>query len=348
MKTAYLEEIRHIVIKEVDKPSYGPYEALIKVRVSGICGSDVHTYRGHHPFRKPPVVLGHEVAGEIISVGDRVTRVKVGDRVALEPQIPCGICTSCVRGTPNLCRNKRVPGVGWDGTFSEFIVAPEGVLHKLNEGIGYDEGALIEPTAVAYRAFRLGAVSYGKSVAVLGAGAIGCLAAHFCQMAGAQPLLVTDIKDYNLAFIHSAGQCQPANPLHEDVLALGNQITAGEGFDVVIVTSGARDSLDEAIHLCRPQGVVVVVSVSPNDMSIDANLLLTKEVQVRGTITYTSEDFREAAALVNSRNFDVRPFVTQHVTLDEVPEVFEMIDNGMDHIKVVIDFTPEGEEAGKA
>jgi L-iditol 2-dehydrogenase len=338
MKTAYLEAVKHIVIKDVDKPSYGPYDALIRVHVSGICGSDVHTYRGHHPFRKPPVVLGHEVAGEVVSIGSQVTRVKVGDRVALEPLIACGTCTWCVRGVPNLCPHKRVPGVGWDGTFSEYIVAPEGVLHGLGAGIGYDEGALMEPTAVAYRAFRLGEIGFGTSVAVLGAGAIGCLAARLCQVAGADPLLVTDIKDYNLAFISSLGSCQPVNPLREDVLAVGKQVTAGEGFDVVIVTSGTRDSLSEAIHLCRAQGVVVVVSISPGDTPIDANALLTKEVRIQGTITYTKQDFREAVALVNSRKFDVRPFVTQHIALDEVPDAFEKIDSGMEHIKVVIDF----------
>jgi L-iditol 2-dehydrogenase len=214
----------------------------------------------------------------------------------------------------------------------------------LDDGIGYDEGAMMEPTAVAYRAFRLGAISYGRSVAVLGAGAIGSLVARFCQKAGASPLLITDIKDYNLAFIRSQGQCHPLNPLREDVLAVGKQLTAGEGFDVVIITSGTRDSLSEAVHLCRSQGVVIVVSISPKDMPFDANALLTKEVRVQGTITYTSQDFREAVALINSRDFDVRPFITHHITLDEVPAVFEKIDRGMDYMKIAIDFKPAGTE----
>ncbi len=110
MKAAVLEAAKRLVVEEVDEPTPGEHDALIGVHASGVCGSDVHTYLGHHPFRKPPVVLGHEVAGTVIRVGDAVERVKVGDRVAVEPHIYCGECEFCARGLVNLCRNKRVLG----------------------------------------------------------------------------------------------------------------------------------------------------------------------------------------------------------------------------------------------
>lgn len=344
MKALFLEKPKHVVIKEVEKPECGEHEALIEVQASGICGSDVHTYRGHHPFRKPPVVLGHEVAGKIVQIGKSVEHVQIGDRVAVEPHLYCGTCKFCTQGFPNLCDNKRVPGHGWAGTFSEWIVAPAKVLHKLADSVSYEEGSMLEPTAVAYRAFRTGRISMGHKVAVHGAGTIGSLVAHLCQKTGVSQLMVTDIKEFNLNFVRSLGPCYAVNAATQNVLEEGSLLTGGEGFDTIIITSGSKDSLTEATRLCRPQGTIVIIALYPGEISVDVNSLVTREVNIRGSLTYTSNDFRETADLVNSGAFDVRPFITQKISLDEAPSVFEKLDKGFDCIKAVIDLS---EYAGK-
>jgi L-iditol 2-dehydrogenase len=339
VRALFLEKPRHAVIREVERPECGEHDALIEVHASGICGSDVHTYRGHHPFRKPPVVLGHEVAGKVVEIGRSVERVKIGDRVAVEPHLYCGMCRFCTEGLPNLCRDKRVPGHGWAGTFSEWIVAPAKVLHKLADSVSYEEGSMLEPTAVAYRAFRTGGISMGRKVAVLGAGTIGSLVAHLCQKTRVSRLMVTDIKEYNLNFIRSLGPCTPVDAATEDVVERGRLLAGGQGFDTVVVTSGSKDSLTEATRLCRPQGTIVVIALYPGEVSVDVNGVVTSELNIRGSLTYTSNDFRETVDLVNSGAFDVRPFITQRIGLDEAPGVLEKLDKGFDCIKAMIDLS---------
>lgn len=336
MKAAVLEAPKKLVIKDVDEPECGEHEVLIEVQASGVCGSDVHTYLGHHPFRKPPVTLGHEVAGEVIRLGGAVEGLKVGDRVAVEPHIYCGECEFCARGLVNLCRNKRVPGVGWAGTFSERIAAPEKVLHKLADGVSYEEGAMLEPLAVAYRAFRTAQVGEGSRVAVLGAGAIGSLVARLCQWAGVSELMVTDIKGYNLDFISSLGPCNAVNAAETDTVEEGLNLTDGAGFDAVLVTSGSRGSMTEAVKLCKPRGVVVAIALYPGEVPFDANLLVTREITAQGCLTYTSGDFGDVARLINDGEVDLKPFITERIGLEEAPDLFGRIEEGMDHIKVMI------------
>jgi 2-desacetyl-2-hydroxyethyl bacteriochlorophyllide A dehydrogenase len=306
----------------------------------------MHAYRGDHPFRRPPVVLGHEVAGEVVAVGPRVTGTRPGDRVAVEPQISCGECAFCLDGLTNFCARMRrpgQPGADWSGTFAERIVAPERVLYRLDDAVGYDEGSMVEPLAVAYRAFRRAGVRMGMRVAVLGAGNIGALIAHLCQRARVSTLLVTDVKDYNLDFVASLGECVPVNAAREDVVEAGHAATAGEGFDVVAVASGAHDSLLEAARLLRPQGVVALVSLFPEHVPVDGTAMVLREVQVRASLTYTATDFREATRLVNGRGVDLRPFVTRRIGLEQVPEAFREMDGGLDYVKVMIELEqPEG------
>lgn len=345
MKAAVLEAPKRLVVRDVDEPACGEHEALIEVQASGVCGSDVHTYLGHHPFRKPPVTLGHEVAGEVIRVGDAVEKVKVGDRVAVEPHIYCGECEFCARGLVNLCRNKRVPGVGWAGTFSERIAAPEKVLHKLDDSVSYEEGAMLEPLAVAYRAFRTGRIGPESKVAVLGAGAIGSLVARLCQWAGVSALMVTDVKGYNLDFVSSLGPCKPVNAAEADTVEEGLPLTGGMGFDAVVVTSGSRGSMSEAVRMCKPRGIVVAVALYPGEIPFDANLLVTREVTAQGCLTYTSGDFGEVTRLVNDGEVDLKPFITERIGLDEAPALFDRIEAGMEHIKVMIELG-KGQDRG--
>jgi L-iditol 2-dehydrogenase len=328
MRAAVLEQPRQVSV--IDVPDPVPEDGvLIRMRAVGLCGSDVHTWRGHHPFRKPPVVLGHEGAGEVVSSGD--SAFSVGDRVAVLPALSCRDCTRCEAGEPHLCSAKRVPGGGWPGMLSEYFVAPARVLVPLDDGIGYDEGALIEPLAVAWHCTGEGAVRAGDSAAVLGGGPIGALVAAVSRIRGAASVLVSDVKAYNREFLVSQGV--------EQVVVPADLLDLGEGFDVVVVASGHPSCLAEALALCRPRGRVVLLPMFAGALTVDLNPVVLKEVRIQGSTIYTPADFRAAARLVNQRVLDVRPYITEVVPLDRTPEVLTAIDAGSDHLKIQIDPT---------
>jgi L-iditol 2-dehydrogenase len=309
---------------------------LLRMRAVGLCGSDLHTWRDHHPFRKPPVVLGHEGAGEVVSSADPA--FSVGDRVAVLPALSCRECTRCEAGHPHLCVAKRVPGGGWPGMLSEYFAAPARVLVPLGDEIGYGEGALIEPLAVAWHCTGEGAVNGGDSVAVLGGGPIGSLVAAVSRIRGASTVLVSDVKAYNREFLGRQGIPQAIDPLETDLLSAGAALT-GDGFDVVVVASGHPGCLAEALALCRPRGRVVLLPMFAGPLTVDLNPAVLKEIRIQGSTIYTPADFRAAARLINDRVLDARPYITETVALDRTPQVLTAIDAGADHLKIQIDPT---------
>ncbi|TCC42853.1 hypothetical protein E0H75_38230 [Kribbella capetownensis] len=332
MRAAVLEAPRQVSVNEVPDPDAGG-DVLLRMRAVGLCGSDLHTWLGHHPFRKPPVVLGHEGAGEVVASGD--SRFSVGDRVAVLPALSCWECTRCEAGNPHLCVHKRVPGSGWPGMLSEYFAAPGRVLVPLSDDIGYDEGAMIEPVAVAWRSTS--AVRAGDAVAVLGGGAIGALAAAVSRQRGARAVLVSDIKQHNRDFLALQGVDAVVDPA--ELEAVGVAVSGGDGFDVVVVASGHPSCLAEALALCRPRGQVVLLPMFGAALTVDLNPVVLKEVTIQGSTIYTPADFAAAARLVNHRVLDVRPYITSVVGLGEAPDVLEAIDAGSDHIKTQIDPT---------
>jgi L-iditol 2-dehydrogenase len=329
MRAAVLEEPRRVSVRDVPDPAGGT-DVVLRMRAVGLCGSDLHTWRGHHPFRKPPVVLGHEGAGEVVASGD--STLATGDRVAVLPALSCWDCTRCEAGHPQLCAHKRVPGGGWPGMLSEYFAAPARVLVPLADGIGYDEGALIEPLAVAWHCTGGGAVRAGDAVAVLGGGPIGSLVAAVSRIRGAASVLVSDVKEYNRKFLVTQGVDHVVDPLATDLFAVGE-------FDVVVVASGHPSCLAEALALCRPRGRVVLLPMFAGPLTVDLNPVVLKEIRILGSTIYTPADFRAAARLVNERVLDVRPYITEVVPLDRTPEVLAAMDRGADHLKIQIDPT---------
>jgi L-iditol 2-dehydrogenase len=338
MRSLFLKAEGDLEIVDVGEPSCGPYDVVIAVKAGGICGSDVSTYLGHHPFRQPPVVLGHEVAGQVMSIGAEVTQHRVGQRVAVEPLIPCGTCRECHEGHTNLCANRRVPGKGWAGTFSDLITAPESVVHEIPDHLSYAEASLIEPTAVSWRACRLAEVSSTSRVAVLGAGAIGSLAAAISASLGSADTLVTDVKDFNLSIVGAIEGIRTIN-----VATRSDDLVREAGmFDAVIVAAAAPGIFDQAIQLCRPGGKIVNVALFDYQPTFQVNDVTVREISIVGSYVYDHDDFRAALELLSSGGVSIAPFLTQVVPLAAATNVFADIARGMDHMKIVIDFSQEG------
>lgn len=336
MRAAVLEDRGRIRITEVERPLPGPGDHLIEMRSVGICGSDMHAFRGHHPFRKPSVVLGHEGAGRVVQAPDG-SRFLPGDRVAIMPVLSCWQCSRCEIGLPHLCDHKRVPGSGWEGMLGEFVPAPERVLFALADDIGYDEGAMMEPVAVAWHTTRTGGVAAGQSVAVLGAGSIGGLVAAVCRLHQVTTLMVSDIRQHNLDIVEKLTACHPVNAADADVVEAGTRLTDGNRFDVVVVASGHPTCMEEALALSRPRGTVVVLPMFSGAVEVNFNPVVLNEVIIRGSTIYTPADFRSAVDVVNSRRLDVRPYLGTTLRLDETQVAFERLDDGADVIKVQID-----------
>ncbi|WP_252312212.1 zinc-binding dehydrogenase [Sinobaca sp. H24] len=212
MKAVFVEEAEKIVLKEVEKPGIKEDEVLIKVFTAGICGSDIHTYKGLHPFRKPPVVIGHEVAGEVVDIGKHVSNVKVGDRVTVEPQLGTGESEGEMTGNVNYSDKRTAPGMGeWLGTMADYFVSPESLVVALPDSVSYERGVLVEPLAVGVHAAYKAAVKPDDKVAVLGSGPIGLLTLTAVRAKGVEQTVVTDVLDYSLDVARELGASATIN-----------------------------------------------------------------------------------------------------------------------------------------
>ena len=205
-----------IEFREVPIPVPSRDEVLIKTMRIGICGSDIHVYHGKHPFTKYPVTQGHEVSGQIVALGDGVTRFAVGQKVTLEPQVVCGRCYPCRHGKYNLCEKLKVMGFQTTGAASEYFIAKASRVTLLPQEMSYDEGAMIEPLAVTVHAVNRAGSIAGQKVAILGAGPIGILLAQSAKALGAAQTLITDISAYRLKLAQECGVDFCVNTTQED------------------------------------------------------------------------------------------------------------------------------------
>ena len=342
MKRALLVATQQIVIEEVDRYEPAPGEALIRVEATGVCGSDISTYLGHHPFRKPPVVLGHEVSGRVEAIGDGQPHRLLGRRVALRPLIACGRCEECRSGDTNLCRDRRVPGLSWAGTWAEYIVAPLTVLHPVAETVSAQAAALVEPAAVALHALLRAGCSEGSTIGIVGAGAIGALSAEIARALGGRVMVVTDISRVKLDFVAGRVPCTTVL-VPEDPVIAALDTTGGHGLDAVIVTAAAPGALDQALRMTRPGGVVVVVALGGAQVPIGLDDAVLREVDIRGSYVYTEDDFDRVIDLVETGRLDLDVLVTAVAPLEDAAAVMAALVGGDEQIKVV--FTPGSSES---
>lgn len=339
MKAAVLQDYFKIAIEEVPEPEPAPNEVKIRVVATGICGSEMHAYKGTHPFRHPPSILGHELAGDIVAVGSRVKGFAVGDRVTIDPQRVCGVCDDCKAGYPNACAEKIMLGVQeWTGSFGEYIVCPESQLYRLPDHVSYEEGSMVEPLAVGVHAIRQGEVKPGDSVLVLGGGTIGLSALAGAIDAGATTTILTDAFDFNLAIARRMGATATVNVRQQDVTQVVREITDGKGVDVAVVAVGLTAVLNQAIATVKKRGIVVLVGLFEQAPTIqDTFAIIGSERMIRGSQTYRPQDVERALELIASGRTDVKAMITHRLPMSQVAQAFEMVDKRTeDCVKVVL------------
>jgi L-iditol 2-dehydrogenase len=336
MKAAVVRGVEKVSIEEIERPSIKDDEVLIKARMVGVCGSDLHLFRGTHAFRKPPAILGHEIAGDVIEIGRDVKHVKVGDRVTVEPQYGCGECAFCRQGQVNLCAEKIVPGTArWIGVFVQYFNAPEKVVHKLNDSVSYKMGTMIEPLAVAVHALRRAGAKEKNCLVILGSGTIGLLCLVVAKRLGYGKVVCTDTARFNLDMALRHGAALAIDPLETNVADAVKKLTDGKGADLALVAAGASDILDQAAACVGKHGEIGIIAMITDKIPFHSYQIVFNEQTMYGAMTYTSDDFKEAADMINA-GLDLTEFVTQTVDLEHTQEGLDILSQKKENVVKVM------------
>lgn len=341
MKAVFVDDAEKVVVKEATLPELKENEVQIKVSVAGICGSDIHTYKGLHPFRKPPVIIGHEVAGEVVEVGEKVTRFKVGDRVTVEPQIGTGESEGIMTGNINYSDNRLAPGMGdWLGTMAEYFIAPEAQVLPLPDTVTYDEGVLVEPLAVGVHAAYKGEVQQTDRVAILGAGPIGLLTLIAVKDRGVENVVVTDVLEYSLEKAKEMGASSVINIKEkQNWVNEAKEVLDKGSFDKVFITAGVPGIVNDALNLLKKGGRVVTVAMFHGQQEIDIEQLQQNEKEVVGCMTYNRPDSEKALEIITKGELGVDKVISHKLHYKEAGKGFKMVDKKLDNsVKVLISF----------
>ncbi len=324
LRCAVLRKPREMALEDRPLPA-GPAKgwALIKVKAVGICGSDIHAYRGTQPFQTYPRMLGHEMSGVLAGP---TSRLKKGQPVTVEPLLRCGRCYPCRQGRYNCCVDLKVMGVHVDGAMCEEVAVPEQLVFPLPGKIALDEAALCEPVAVACQAVKRARVTPGDAVWVIGAGPIGLLAMQVARAKGAS-VLISDIDADRLSLARTLGADAAVNPSREDLPTALDRLTRGDGPNVVIEAVGSQATIDQAVQAVSAAGRVVLVGLFGESMPFKPIALVRKELDLLGSRN-SSGMFPEAIGLIAEGRIDVAHLITHRFNLDEAAEVFRGIDEG--------------------
>jgi L-iditol 2-dehydrogenase len=327
MKAAVLHVPRKIELEERKIPQVKADEVLVKIQSVGVCGSDVHYYKhgriGDFVVKKP-LILGHESAGVVVEVGKDVIGFKEGDRVCLEPGVPCRKCEFCRTGRYNLC-----PGVVFlatppvDGAFTEFIAHPADFSYKIPDAMSLAEGALMEPLSVGLHAARRGHVRSGSTVCVLGSGPIGIVSIQAAKASGACKIIAVDLENYRLKMAKKLGATDIINAKEDDVVEAIMDLTDGKGADVVIEAAGAVVTTEQTVLLAKRGGVAVWVGMAPTDkISIPIHAAIAKEIDIHPVFRYANV-YPLAIELVASGVIDLKSMISMEFKLEQTKEALE-------------------------
>jgi L-iditol 2-dehydrogenase/threonine 3-dehydrogenase len=338
MRQAVMTEPGKIEFGDVAEPKVGKGQILLSVKQIGVCGSDVHVNHGKHPFTSYPVVQGHEFSAQVEAIGEGVTKVKVGDKATARPQVVCGECAPCRRGDYNICDVLRVEGFQAPGCAQDLFVTTEERIVPLPDSLTYEQGALIEPTAVGVHSTGRAPELKGKNVAVLGAGPIGNLVAQVVRCRGAKKILITDLSDFRLDIAKKCGIASTSNAGKESLADAAKRVFGDEGFDVVFEAAGAEATMDAAIQNIEKGGAIVVLGVFGDKPRIDMSIVGDREQSIIGTLMYKHEDYVKAVELIASGEVITEPLVTKHFGFEQYSDAYKFIDEQGDKtLKVMID-----------
>jgi len=338
MRRALMTAPHEMAFKDVEEPTAGPGQVRIRVQRIGICGSDIHVYHGEHPFVTYPVIQGHEYAGAIESIGQGVTGFTVGDKVTATPQEVCGQCPPCQRGQYNACEHLKVRGFQAPGSAQDLFVTEADKLVKLPDDFTYEQGAFVEPVAVAAHVMQRAGDLTGHNVVVAGAGPIGNFVAQAAKSSGASKVLITDISDFRLGVAKQVGIDATCNVKDEPLADAARRVFGDAGFDRAVEVSGVEPSLSAVVAGIGKGGTILIVGVYGKKPRVDMSVVCEHELDIKGSMMYRHEDWEQAVQWIHSGAVQTEPLVSRHFDFEQFPDAYEFIDNeGARSMKVMID-----------
>ncbi|MCM0607539.1 MAG: L-idonate 5-dehydrogenase [Ideonella sp. WA131b] len=337
-------------VVEREAGEVGPGQVLVRVGYGGICGSDLHYFHqgGFGTVRiKRPMILGHEVAGTVVAVAGDVTRVRAGDRVAVNPSRPCGRCRYCLEGWPNQCMDMRFYGSAMrdphvEGAFRELLVCDAVQCEPVASDIPLRHAALAEPFSVALHGVSRAGPLIGRRVLVSGCGPIGALAVAAARLHGAAEVTAVDLTDETLAIARAMGAQQTVNAATDagwTARYAADGLTRKGSFDVLFECSGSAQALRAGLDVMAPRGVVVQLGLG-GDVPLPQNVVVAKELTLVGSFRFHAE-FALAVRLINERRIDMAPMITRAFPLAEAREAFELASDRRRAMKVLLEFAGE-------
>jgi len=343
MKAAVLESLNNIVVKEVPKPVMDNNSILVKVKSCAICGSDIRIYHHGNDRVKTPAIIGHEIAGEVVETGKNINKFKVGDRIAVGADVPCGECVFCEAGIGNNCQINYAIGYQFQGGFAEYLLLNStvinfGPIHKIPGNISYDEAALAEPLGCVINGMELAKVELGNTAVVIGAGSIGCMIIEVLKKMGAVKVIVIELSKDRLENAKKVSGDVYINGQNEDVIARVLEETEGLGADVIVTSCSSPQAQADAIKMAKNRARISLFGGLPKNnsmISIDANLIHYKELMLTGAHGAMPVHHRKALNLIASGAINAKQFISHTLPLDEIKEGFRITEDKLG-MRVVI------------
>jgi 2-desacetyl-2-hydroxyethyl bacteriochlorophyllide A dehydrogenase len=319
MKAIVLEEPGRAVVKDVQEPWAGEDEVLLQVRMVGLCGSDLNSYRGRNPLVSYPRIPGHEISATVVDPGSHKDW-ETGTQVTMSPYKACGRCAACERGRPNACRDNETLGVQRDGALTELIAVPATKLFRAN--LSLKELCLVEPLTVGFHAVGRGRVTAADTVAVFGCGGVGLGAVAGAASRGARVIGI-DLDDGKLEIARKAGAAEAINSKTDDVHVRLMELTNGRGPDVVIEAIGLPATYRSAVEVVAYAGRVVYIGWAKEEVAFETRPFVHKELDILGSRNAIPEDFRDVIQMLEAKRFPVDAAVTHVVPFEQTPKILE-------------------------
>jgi L-iditol 2-dehydrogenase len=329
MKALVLSEYRRLVVEELPQPVPQAGEVLVRVRACGICGSDVHGMDGSTGRRIPPIVMGHEAAGEIAELGADVAGWKAGDRVTFDSTVSCGHCWHCRRGEVNLCENRQVLGVSCreyrrQGAFAEYVAVPARIVYGLPDQISFEQGAMVETVSVAVHAVKRARLPAKASAAVVGAGMVGSLVIQALRAAGCDPIIAVDLSEERLTLARRLGATHAFKGDGPNLLQGIRTLTEGRGVDAAFEAAGVGPAVDAAIGCVRKGGSVTLIGNAAPRVDLPLQTVVTREISLLGSCASAGE-YPACLKLIADGKINVTDFISATAPLTDGARWFERL-----------------------
>ncbi len=320
MKALIIQKPGEIAVGNTAEPAPKSGEVLLRVRMIGLCGSDLNTYRGKNPMVSFPRIPGHEIAATVEEVRDTGSALRPGMAVTLSPYTSCGLCASCLRGRVNACKSNQTLGVQRDGGLTDFISVPTPKIF-VAEGLNLEELCIVEPLTVGFHAVARGRVTERDAVAIFGCGGVGLGAIAASAFRNAQTIAI-DVDDAKLRIAREAGATHTINTRTESLHDKLQELTGGYGPDVVIEAVGLPATFTAAVEEVAFTGRVVYIGYAKDFVSYETRLFVQKELDILGSRNALPEDFAEVIRMLQGHRFPVKSAISRVIPFDDAPAAF--------------------------